>query len=643
MDPSPSMPKALAAKEYFDSLSRAILDEEGMVGQAAQALGRRLALAGLEASDLGAWLRQAELIMEKQAESLATELGPDWQTQAALFQAELLLGYAAHWQEAWHGMHADDSQDRLGVILEAADLGTWSYDLGRRHFHGDGRFQVLHGASIGQPVATREEWLKRIHPADVERFLRASLALVSEGTPLDMEYRILMPHGGIRDIQVQASLLRDSQDRPATLFGVCVDISARCRAQRELEELSQRDPLTGMLNRRGLSSSLKREANRRRRTRSEMQALFIDLDDFKKINDVYGHSVGDEVLRRISTLIRGTVRASDHVARIGGDEFLIVLPSTTREEARPVADKVHRAIVESPIAERFPHLRVGASVGMVSAAQDDEMVQDLLVRTERALHSAKRLGKGQIFHENNLFRSDEDRAMSFTEILSELHQPSTYFAVRQVLVTTKGETFGYEFLTRSRCRALDSPADFLRFALDAGVAGEVDLHAFRTCCEATRLVETSMHCHVNILPSTLEKHDPEELLALLPAERDYNNYCIEISEQEPMHDPRRLLDQVNFLRQAGVRIGLDDVGHGHSSLEALLLLEPEVVKIDRQLVHGIARDGQRRRALGNLLKIVTTWGGAAIAEGIEEEADLYVLQELGVDWVQGFLFGRPAL
>jgi len=636
------MPKILAAQEYYQSLSHALLDQDGAVGQAAQALGRRLALAGLEASDLGAWLRQAEIVMEAQAAAVEEKLGSDWETQAALFQAELLLGYAAHWQEAWHGLHADDAQARLGVILEAADLGTWSYDLSRRHFHGDGRFQLLHGASISKPIATREQWLQRIHPGDVERFLRASLALVSEGTPLDVEYRILMPHGDLRDVHVQASLLRDSKERPATLFGVCVDITARCRAQRDLEELSQRDPLTGMLNRRGLSSSLEREANRRRRTRSEMQALFIDLDDFKKINDVYGHSIGDEVLRRVSTLIRGTVRASDHVARIGGDEFLIILPSTTREEAGPVADKVHKAIVSSPIAERFPHLRVGASIGMVSAAQDDEMVQDLLVRTERALHSAKRLGKGQIFHENNLFRGTEDRAMSFTEILNELHQPTTYFAVRQPLVTTKGIPFGYEYLTRSRCRALDSPSDFLRFALDAGVAGEVDLHAFRTCSEATRNADAGMHCHLNILPSTLEKRDPEELLAYLPADRDYNDYCIEISEQEPMQDPRRLLEPVAFLRNAGVRIGLDDVGFGHSSLEALLLLEPEVVKIDRQLVHGISHDSQRRRALGNLLRIVITWGGAAIAEGVEEEADLMVLEELGVDWVQGFLFGRPA-
>lgn len=635
------MPKPLAAQEYVQSLSRAVLEEEGAVGPAAQALGRRLALAGLEASDLGAWLRQAEMEMEHRAAEMDRTIGDHWRADAALFQADLLLGYAAHWQEAWQGLHADDAQARLGVILEAADLGTWSYDLGRRHFHGDGRFQALHGAGLSRPIATREAWLKHIHPADVERFLRATLALVSEGTPLDCEYRVIMPHGGERDLQVQASLLRDSQDRPMSIFGVCVDITARCRAQRELEELSQRDPLTGMLNRRGLSSSLQREANRRRRTRSEMQALFIDLDDFKKINDVYGHTVGDEVLRRVSTIVRGTVRARDHVARIGGDEFLVILPSTTRQEAVPVANKVHRAIVEAPIADRFPHLRVGASVGMVSAAKDDEVVQDLLVRTERALHSAKRLGKGRIFHENNLFRGDEARAMSFTEILGELHQPSTYFAVRQVLVNTAGDTFGYEFLTRSRCRALDSPADFLRFALDAGVAGEVDLHAFRTCCEATRLVDPGMHCHLNLLPSTLERRDTEELLGMLPAERDFQDFCLEISEQEAIRDPRRLIEPVARLRDAGVRIGLDDVGHGHSSLEVLLLLEPEVVKIDRQLVHGIARDGQRRRALGNLLRIVTTWGGAAIAEGLEEEDDLAVLEELGVTWVQGFLFGRP--
>ncbi|MDP7062035.1 MAG: diguanylate cyclase [Planctomycetota bacterium] len=602
-------------------------------------LGKKLAENGVEVESLESQHEQA-------VEQLRLERGGLLEVKeerACLrFQVRTLLAFADILQEDWRMNLGIESREQLELLRDTAGIGTWSWDLQTRDFQADQRFHLLHGYVHWGPVVDHEDQLRRLHPADVECVTKATLNLLVEDKPLAVAYRILHPDRSCTHVSLRANLVRDAEGVPQRLYGVCLDITENCRVHQELEELSRSDPLTGVLNRRGLTSSLECDVERRRKFGNEVQALFIDLDDFKSINDVYGHSVGDATLQRVSDLLRNIVRSTDYVARIGGDEFLVILPNTTHDEAMPVARKISSSIENMLISTKFPHLRVGASVGLVSAAFGDDMVQNLLVRAERALHSAKRLGKGQIFHEDSLFESSDERPHSFNELLAELNDPASYFAVRQPLVSAHSlEVLGYEFLARSRCEVLKSPEDFLRFAMDAGVANIVDAHAFATCAAAAHAVPAELQCHLNLLPSTLENGKPEQWLRCLPSNRDLGSFCIEISEKESVRHPQRLLKNVKELRAAGVRVALDDVGYGHSSLEALLLLEPEVVKVDRMMVRGITKGCDNYRAFRNLLKVVRTWGGEVVAEGVERQQELEVLLDLGVNKVQGFLFGQP--
>ena len=258
------------------------------------------------------------------------------------------------------------------------------------------------------------------------------------------------------------------------------------------------------------------------------------------------------------------------------------------------------------------------------------------------MHAAKRLGKGRIIHEDNLFTAVSDQRLNAEEMVKLLREPSSFFALRQPIIDVKNRSVaGYELLTRSSCPGLHSPEDFLQFAKDVGIVNLVDMNAFKACTRATRTLRPGQACHLNILPSSLEYHMAEEILRMLPQGERLSNVCLELSEKELVQKPQLFAEMLQKLRAAGLKIALDDVGNGFSSLETILLVRPEVVKIDRALVSKISQRQEQRTMLFNLMQMVAPWNATIVAEGVEEEEDFEVLQELGVDYAQGYLFGLP--
>jgi diguanylate cyclase (GGDEF)-like protein len=521
-------------------------------------------------------------------------------------------------------------------------LGNWSWNIHGEEFYGDASFQEMHSAGSTIAIKSRDEMFERVYPEDVAKIVNATSELVTSDTLVDIEYRVMLSKGKSQHLNMQAEVVRDSSGLPSRIVGICRDVTDTVRLRTQLEGLSRLDPLTGVLNRRGLRRSIEQEVERRRVNKTDIQALFIDLDDFKRINDVYGHSTGDEVLRNVSSMIEGAVRSTDHVARLGGDEFMVLLPDTDRAAATLVAEKLFNGLSTAVVAERFPHIRIGLSLGLVSANKEDEAVADFIERTERALHAAKRLGKGRIIHEDNLFTAVSNQRLNAEEMVKLLREPSSFFALRQPIIDLKDRSVaGYELLTRSSCPGLHSPEDFLQFAKDVGIVNLVDMNAFKACARATRTLRPGQACHVNILPSSLEYHMAEEILRMLPQGERLSNVCLELSEKELVQKPQLFAEMLQKLRAAGLKIALDDVGNGFSSLETILLVRPEVVKIDRALVSKISQRQEQRTMLFNLMQMVAPWNATIVAEGVEEEEDFEVLQELGVDYAQGYLFGLP--
>lgn len=412
----------------------------------------------------------------------------------------------------------------------------------------------------------------------------------------------------------------------------------------ELSQLALIDPLTGVLNRRGLQQALSQEIQRARREGSALFALLIGLDNFKQINDTLGMAFGDTALVHIARTLKASVRATDHAGRIGGDEFLVLLPGNRQAEMLLIAEKVRLAVSGTTLM-RSPttSIQVTASLGLAQVPLGTASLDEVFSQAGTALQRSKRAGKDQV-------SSDEDagdaKAIEGREALAEclatLRRGDGLRAVRQpIFRLDEMKLVGYELLSRLKIKAFEMPEEFFPVALQANLLTSIDHQCFKTCLAATAGLPPEARCHLNLFPTTLINIPVASLLEAIGAQGHQGAYCIELSEQQILGEPSYLAEAVRTLKEAGVRIAIDDVGFGRSSLESLLILRPEIVKIDKSCVVGIGKDPSRTRLFRRLLKVAEALGAEAIAEGIESSEDLEVLKVLGVSYAQGFLLGRP--
>jgi diguanylate cyclase (GGDEF)-like protein len=417
-----------------------------------------------------------------------------------------------------------------------------------------------------------------------------------------------------------------------------VDVTERKLAEIALQNLAMNDPLTHLLNRRGFERQLSIEMDRARRSGSGCCAIMIDCDDFKKINDALGHAGGDVVLATLAKRLQATLRPADVLARIGGDEFLVLLPETRMAEAAYIAERLRLAAGAEPMA--LSHgpvsMTISASVAPVSLAVAS--LEEVLSMARVALQTAKIQGRNRVF----LDSGSKPRAGRPASIRDALSHGTFFRSVGQTIVELQTRKIvGVEYLTRGPTGSLHTPVDFFRIAIQEGLLTSIDLQCFKSCIAESSHAASGLWRHVNLYPSTLLDTPPGRLATLLPNDVAPSTYCVELSEQQILGDPAYMLEHVRALRKSGVRIAIDDVGFGRTSLESLIVLEPEVVKIDRTYVDGVAKSPQKQRALERLVNVAKTLNALIVAEGVENAADLATLVEMGVLYAQGFLFDHP--
>jgi diguanylate cyclase (GGDEF)-like protein/PAS domain S-box-containing protein len=475
-----------------------------------------------------------------------------------------------------------------------------------------------------------------LHADDRERVVREMAVEASENRKLTSEYRIIGPDGRIVWVRDESSAVSDADGNPIQRQGYLLDITAEREARDELERLAYTDPLTGLWNRTKLERVLAE-----RGADSAPTLLYLDLDDFKTVNDSLGHTAGDELLRTIAVRLREIVRAPDVVARIGGDEFAILVEGG---DATSIAERIVAAL-HDPIAAAEHELVVGASIGIATSGPGE-----ILRHADMAMYDAKNAG-------GNTFRFFEpamhEAVVSRLALLRDLARPSfldELFVVYQPIFDIgSGRLAGVETLCRWRHPRgeLIPPLEFLGLAEENGRIIDIGLRVLQLACAQGAMwssrYDSPLSISVNVAARQLADPGFADDVATVIARSalDPHRLVLELTETALMRADDVSNHNLERLQQLGIHIAIDDFGTGYSSLAYLARLPIDVLKIDRSFVEHCDQRGGGLRLVETIIALGHGLELTVVAEGVERESQLEQLRAVGCDGVQGFLLGRP--
>lgn len=491
-------------------------------------------------------------------------------------------------------------------------------------------------------------WMAHMHPMDLEPAV-AEMRRAAEdgGERIGREYRFLHADGSYRWFQAAAVAERDEKGETAAYVGYILDITERKRFEREVERLSLHDPLTGLSNRRLFDNRLEHALKRAGREGHQVAVLCLDLDRFRLVNDGLGHASGDELLRRVARRLRRALRAEDTLARLGSDEFGVLMERVgDRREAERAAARLGQAL-ERPFEIGGMEVRVTASVGVALGSSTLIGSADLLRFGDVALDRAKKSETSCHVFEPEADRGVTERLHLENQIRTAVREDQLAVHYQPIVRLEDGAIVGLEALVRWEHpeRGLVGPAAFIPVAEETDLILEVDSWVKR---RATRDVprwnrlhrpRTPLYVSLNLSARHFQRPDLPERLRRSVEDAGLCPTClqVEITEHTAMQGQGRLGE----LRQLGVNVALDDIGTGFSSLEYLTQLDVDSLKVDRAFVAGLGGNARDRAIVEAVLLLGDRLGLEVVAEGIETEEQLGILRELGCERGQGYHFHRP--
>ncbi len=413
-------------------------------------------------------------------------------------------------------------------------------------------------------------------------------------------------------------------ERFATMAALAYD-SARQRDT--LREQVKRDGLTGLLNHRACHERLREELA----AGGPVAVVLLDLDHFKVINDAHGHAEGDRILAAAAERLRSVVRGSDVVGRLGGEEFVLILPGVDAEAAEDCAERARAALAELTVRGR----PLAASAGVAAAPEDGTDATVLLENGDAALYWAKRSGRGRtIRYVRGAVRPEAEQR---NEVAAMLEQGTNAIRIvfQPVVELATGRPAGYEALARFESETPRGPDEWFAQAHRVGLGEELEGLALRAALAVPGRPEGTFLA-LNISPRALLS---APVRAALP--QDLTGIVVELTEHELFGAAGELETELAALRARGARVALDDAGAGYAGLQQIIRVAPDILKLDRALVHGAHADASRQALLEALIGFAGTTGAAVCAEGVEDLDDVRALVELDVTYAQGYGLARP--
>jgi diguanylate cyclase (GGDEF)-like protein/PAS domain S-box-containing protein len=510
----------------------------------------------------------------------------------------------------------------------------------------------LFGITPEQWKSSPDAWLEAVHPDDRDRVAAMFTDSADAGEPFHAEYRVVSGDSAVRWVLDRTVILPRVHGQPAVAQGMIFDITDRKRAEQELSHRASHDPLTGLPNRDQFRAVLDEAIAEASSSGGSVAVMYVDLDDFKLVNDGFGHEVGDELLVAVAERLSWATRTTDVVGRDGGDEFLVLMPSlpANQEEASRAAElataRVRDALVKPVPAGSVEHY-VSTSVGVSLFPFDAEDGQTLLKHADAAMYDAKAAGRNACRFYRPGSRDSEERLALTGRLRQAIKHGELELHYQPIVELESGRMIKAEALTRwtDGERGPIGPDEFIPLAERTGLIRPLSEWVIR---EASRQVAEwaaagkDSHVSINIPPDTCQEIRAGSIAVMIRAEGcDPSRITLEMTESATMAPRPGLEEEMAILTAHGMSLAIDDFGTGHSSLGRLGQFPAGMLKIDRSFVRGLPDGRAARTLVGAIMYLAQGFDLEVVAEGIETEAQREFLLEAGCRYAQGYLFSPP--
>ncbi len=423
------------------------------------------------------------------------------------------------------------------------------------------------------------------------------------------------------------------------------EVQRRIQAEIEAAMLARHDALTGIANRRLFDEELGRCLGKARRVTQTFALLIVDLNRFKPVNDIHGHKTGDRLLAAVADRLKQLTRREDVLARIGGDEFGLAVCGAGKETALRLADRMIAAL-EEPFDLDGVTVEIGASIGIALYPDDATEAETLIQHADMAMYRAKSsTAHGFAFFDPTLDVELRDRVALEADLRRAIGSDAIVPYYQPLVDLAHGGTFGFEVLARWHhpTRGLLEPDAFIPLAEDLRLIGDLSLNLLRQAINDARDWDPSLVLSVNLAPDQFQDRRLAERIFAVLAAADFppSRLEVELTETALVTDLEAAKDAIVLLRNAGVRVAIDDFGKGYSSLYYLRELPFDVVKIDQSFVGSHRTNPQSAKIVAAVISLGEAMGLTTVAEGIEDRAEADWLRAQGCNAGQGFLYSGP--
>ncbi|WP_281889537.1 EAL domain-containing protein [Paenibacillus sp. YYML68] len=553
-----------------------------------------------------------------------------------------LLAYALE-REMLHE-EARERENRLEIVSNTTNDGIFDWDLttGRMVWNK----QIHHILQREELEMGADEFIERVHPDDVPALCDALQNHYEHGAPFQIEFRMLKNETEQIWIQAAGEAIKDSHDTPFRMIGSIVDITARKRAEEQIHRMAYTDTLTQLANRRFIYERIAELTMKEERA----ALIMLDLDRFKVINDSMGHLVGDELLRQVASLLQTAAGPSEIVARLGGDEFIIVCTRLDNaQHPEQLATRILRAL-NAPQEINGHTVYATPSMGICFYPEHGNNREQLIQNADLAMYQAKEAGKNRyrIYHPSMSLNSMQKLTMesclhgALEAKQFELHyQPQIDMHTNAIV--------GIEALIRwvSPVFGRVSPLDFIPLAEETRLIIPISEWIVRRACEDTKLLLEqgfgALKISVNISALHLAEPHFADSISTIVQQTGLapEQLCLEITERIAVQQWSTSAEQLNALRQLGIRIALDDFGIGNSSLSFVKTLPLDMIKIDQMFVRDISHNEISRAIFTTIQNLIDDLKLDSCVEGIETDEQLEFAKKQRCHMAQGYYISRP--